>query len=165
MSAYKKKRKVQRLRGSKTHGWGAMKKHRGAGHRGGRGNAGSGKRGDAKKPSYWKNEKKKGFVSVNQKKRALPAINLSTLDRLLPTLLSEKKVRVEQGFYVVDLSSLGYGKLLGSGNTTHKYKITVMSASKRGIEKVKAQGGDVVVLRSPEEGQEPHDDTSLTDEH
>ena len=44
-----KRSKDTRQRGSNTHGWGAMKKHRGAGHRGGRGNAGTGKRGDAKK--------------------------------------------------------------------------------------------------------------------
>ena len=48
-----KRKKNSRQRGSHTHGWGAMKKHRGAGNRGGRGAAGSGKRADSKKPSIW----------------------------------------------------------------------------------------------------------------
>ncbi len=47
--AINKQKKNVRQRGTKTHGYGSMKKHRGAGHRGGRGNAGSGKRGDKKR--------------------------------------------------------------------------------------------------------------------
>ena len=43
---HNKRKKNSRQRGEWTHGWGAKKKHRGAGHRGGRGNAGSGKRGE-----------------------------------------------------------------------------------------------------------------------
>jgi len=66
-----KRKKVTKQRGSKTHGWGAMKKHRGAGNRGGRGMAGTGKRGDAKKPSIQKNKKyfgKYGFKSLKKRK-------------------------------------------------------------------------------------------------
>ena len=51
-----KKKKLVKQRGSKTHGWGSKKKHRGAGNRGGKGNAGSGKRADQKKPSFWKSK-------------------------------------------------------------------------------------------------------------
>ena len=39
--ARKEKRKSNKMRARTTHGWGSMKKHRGAGNRGGRGNAGS----------------------------------------------------------------------------------------------------------------------------
>ena len=39
------------MRGTSSHGWGSKKKHRGAGHRGGKGMAGSGKRADQKKPT------------------------------------------------------------------------------------------------------------------
>ena len=44
-----KRKKNSRQRGSHTHGWGAKKKHRGAGNRGGKGMAGTGKRADQKK--------------------------------------------------------------------------------------------------------------------
>ena len=49
-----KRKKVVKYRGSHTHGGGAKKKRRGAGHRGGRGMAGSGKRADQKKPTILK---------------------------------------------------------------------------------------------------------------
>src|SRR3990172_3176671 len=47
----KKRKKVSRMRGrgQGTHGWGARKKHKKSGHRGGKGMAGTGKRADQKK--------------------------------------------------------------------------------------------------------------------
>ena len=51
---YNKRKKNTRMRGGTTHGYGSMKKNRGAGNRGGRGNAGSGKRADSKKPKIYK---------------------------------------------------------------------------------------------------------------
>ena len=45
-----KQKKNKRMRGAKTtHGYGAKKKHRGSGNKGGKGMAGSGKRADQKK--------------------------------------------------------------------------------------------------------------------
>ena len=49
-----KRKKNSRMRGNTTHGYGSMKKNRGAGNRGGRGMAGSGKRADQKKPTILK---------------------------------------------------------------------------------------------------------------
>ena len=68
-----KRKKVNKYRGSQTHGGGAKKKRRGAGNRGGRGMAGSGKRADQKKPSILKEYGnryfgKRGFRSKNKKK-------------------------------------------------------------------------------------------------
>ncbi len=54
------------MRAKTTHGYGSMKKNRGAGNRGGRGLAGTGKRGDANKQTYQANKKyfgKHGFTS------------------------------------------------------------------------------------------------------
>ena len=47
----KKRKKSSRMHGRKagTHGWGARKKHKKSGHRGGKGMAGTGKRADQKK--------------------------------------------------------------------------------------------------------------------
>ena len=133
------KRKVQRYRGSKTHGSGSMKKRRGAGHRGGRGNAGSGKRGDAKKPSYW-NKKQ---LKPKSKKRI--GINVSSLDKNLSVWLENKIVEQKDGFYVIDLRRVGFKKLLGSGNVKNKYNIICESATEGAVEKIKAAGGDVQV--------------------
>jgi large subunit ribosomal protein L15 len=86
----KKRKKNSRQRGSKTHGWGAMKKHRGAGNRGGRGRAGTGKKGDAKKPNIWKNKKyfgKAGFKKKGMAKK-INYVNLIYLDQHADELIS-----------------------------------------------------------------------------
>ena len=73
-----KRKKVTRKRGTETHGHGASKKRRGAGHRGGRGNSGAGKRGDFKiaKVAKYNNKHhgKYGFTSKNRKD--IKAINI-----------------------------------------------------------------------------------------
>ena len=59
-----------------------MKKHRGAGNKGGRGNAGTGKRSDCKKPSVWGIEHfygKHGFTPVSPS--SVRACNIETLER------------------------------------------------------------------------------------
>ena len=142
-----KRSKISRVRGSHTHGGGAMKKRRGAGNRGGRGKAGSGKRGDAKKPSYWKNTKyfgKRGFKSINKKE--VKSINLVLLSQKLDAWVESKLAEKKGSDYTVDLSKLGFQKLLASGNLSKKVTIHVNSASQKAIDKVKKVGGDVVLL-------------------
>ena len=77
-----KRKKNTRQRAGTTHGYGSMKKNRGAGHRGGRGRAGSGKRGDVKKPSLlWekghKHKGRVGFKTYNKEK--ITTVNIATL--------------------------------------------------------------------------------------
>lgn len=150
------RKKNTRQRGSKTHGWGAMKKHRGAGHRGGRGAAGSGKRGDAKKPSIWRNTRyagKRGFISRSRTPNA--PITIAHLERFAKTLIDEGVIMVEGGKHVVNLTLAGYTKLLASGNATKHWTITVETASPGAIEKVKKAGGSVTVTES--DGQDGAD--------
>src|SRR3989344_411779 len=133
----KKRKKVSRYRGSKTHGCGSMKKRRGAGNRGGRGMAGSGKRADQKKPSILKEYGtayfgKKGFASRSNKIK-IKSINIGDLENRLLTLIK------------IDLSKLKYNKLLGSGKITKKFEINVDHASKGAIEKIEKLGGKVNV--------------------
>jgi len=145
-----KRKKNSRQRGSKTHGWGAMKKHRGAGHRGGRGAAGSGKRGDAKKPSIWRNTKyagKRGFTSKSRT-TSVP-ITINHLEAHERTLAKEGYLSVSGNNYTIDLAKAGYNKLLATGNATKQWQITVDSATPRAIEKVKKAGGSVTVIGQP----------------
>jgi large subunit ribosomal protein L15 len=147
-----KRKKNSRQRGSWTHGWGAKKKHRGAGHRGGRGNAGSGKRGDAKKPRYWKDPNyfgEKGFSSANSEK--VETINISHLDAIAETLVKSGKATKENNMISIDLNALGYTKLLGAGKTSRKLNITVNTASKSAEEKINANGGKLTLLDKKEE--------------
>lgn len=140
-----KRKKNSRLSGSHTHGWGAMKKHRGSGNKGGAGRAGSGKRADSKKPSTWKNRLfgKYGFVSKGTYKDQ-SAINILTLEQSLPSLIAAKKVTVSKDVYTINLKDVGVAKLLSRGKATHKFSITCSEATPRAIERVEAAGGTVI---------------------
>ncbi len=151
-----KRNKSGRMRGHKTHGWGAKKKHRGKGHQGGAGMAGSGKRADSKKPSIWKDEKyfgKHGFISKSTSVK-IKAVNVGYLDAHLNKLVSDKLVSKEGTHFVIDLDKLGFNKLLGDGQVTQKLKIKVPYASNSAIDKVKEAGGEVTGLEQIEEKAE-----------
>ncbi len=143
-----KKRKNRNMRGSQTHGWGAKKKHRGAGSRGGRGMAGTGKRGDAKKPSIWKDTKyfgKYGFTRPNKIVIKINAINLKTIEQRLESLLAKKLVEKKNDSYIIDLKKLGFNKVLSTGKITKKFNIKCDYASKKAVEKIKESGGSIVL--------------------
>lgn len=153
------RKKASRYRGSKTHGCGSKKKRRGAGNRGGRGMAGCGKRAKTKKPSILQlfgNEyfgkhgfKRPGKIVINQK-----GINLAFLEEQFDHLLANGIIKKEGNLYSIDLSSLGANKLLGSGNVSHKWKITTDFASKGAADKVKEAGGEVVCENMPGDAEE-----------
>lgn len=148
---HNKRKKNSRQRGEWTHGWGAKKKHRGAGHRGGRGAAGSGKRGDAKKPRYWKNDKyfgKSGFSSINP--NLISKIGISHLDSIIDTLVSKGKASVNGGVFVINLKDIKVQKLLGTGHTSKKFEIVAEFASPRAVEKIQKAGGKVILPEKQE---------------
>ncbi|HLD40063.1 MAG TPA: uL15 family ribosomal protein [Candidatus Nanoarchaeia archaeon] len=149
MVTYKRK-KVGKYRGGSTHGGGARKKRRGAGSRGGRGNAGSGKRAGHMRMRYVKAGHilgKHGFTSKNVS--VVKAVNLSyfTSDRVAK-LVKQGKAHKEGNVYAIDLAALGYNKLLGTGTTPVKLKLTVESSSASAAEKIAAAGGEVIVSDS-----------------
>ena len=140
-----KRKKAARYRGSMTHGKGSKKKRRGSGNRGGKGMAGTGKRSDNKKPSIWKNTRyfgKYGFVSKNVRK--IKAVNISYLDENILKLPGDAVIK-ENEFFSVDIKKLGFNKLLSDGKAVNKYKIKVPYASKKAIEKIKNNGGEVIL--------------------
>ncbi len=141
-----KRTKVSRQRGTSSHGWGAKKKHRGAGHRGGRGEAGSGKRGDAKKPSFWKDKKRYKKIGFTSKvSNDCKTINIIELETKLDNYVTKNKAVLKAGIYIIKLSDIKVDKLLGAGKVTRKIEITVASASKLAIKKVEAAGGKVIL--------------------
>ncbi len=155
MVTYKRK-KVGKYRGGSTHGGGARKKRRGAGSRGGRGNAGSGKRAGHMKMRYVKAGHilgKHGFTSKSR--TVVKAVNLGyfTSERVAQ-LVKQGKAHKEGNVYALDLATLGYNKLLGTGTTSVKLKITVKSCSPGAAEKVAAAGGEVVMTDSAGETKE-----------
>lgn len=140
-----KRKKLSRYRGSHTHGGGAKKKRRGSGHRGGVGMAGTGKMADHKKPMvlklYGKNYLGKyGFKRPLKKIIKLKVLNLEDLDRNLEKYLQNNLIQKEKDMYIINLSNLGYDKLLGSGNANNKYKIIGKVSEKTKI-KIEEKGG------------------------
>ncbi|MBN2458027.1 uL15 family ribosomal protein [Candidatus Woesearchaeota archaeon] len=141
-----KRKKNIRQRGSKTHGYGSMKKNRGAGNRGGRGNAGSGKRADQSKPTMLKNKRRFGKLGFKSKSRKIIiSITLRHIEEKLAPLVSEGRATLKDGVYHINLKDIGCDKLLGKGKLLHKYRIECESASKGAIEAVKAAAGEVVI--------------------
>jgi large subunit ribosomal protein L15 len=144
-----KRSKNERCRGSHTHGGGSKKKRRGAGNRGGRGMAGSGKRAKTKKFSILKEFGLKYFGKHGLKRpqkliKTVNAVNLSYLDSKLDFYVEKKLVIKKTDVYEVDLEKLGFQKVLGKGDLTHKIKLKTTSASKLAIEKIKNAGGEVI---------------------
>ncbi len=147
-----KRQKSSRMRGAKTtHGFGAKKKHRGSGNRGGFGMAGSGKRADQKKPTILKKfgndyYGKHGFKLPFEVQKHVKAINLVDLQAKLGHYVTEKLVSKEGDSFVIDLEKLGYQKLLGKGDVRFKMKISAPSFSVNAKEKIEKAGGAANVL-------------------
>ncbi len=139
-----RRKKNSRQRGTQTHGWGSMKKHRGAGHRGGRGAAGSGKRGDAKKPRYWKDRSRYGKHGFTRGPRTpVTTMNVGHLASILDRLVVDGLATKKGSQYHVDLSVLGVERLLAAGKVQAAVTVTVSAATPRAVEKVAAAGGAV----------------------
>jgi len=138
----KKRKKSSRMHGKKmgTHGWGARKKHKKSGHRGGKGMSGSGKRADHKKTLVIKLHGhkyfgKQGITSKGTKKDKENRINLrDIIDKYIKDKKSEK--------FEIDLSNY---KILGTGEVKNKLIIKAKDASKSAREKVEAKGGKILV--------------------
>lgn len=142
-----KRKKNERQRGHKTHGWGAKKKHRGKGHQGGAGMAGTGKRADTKKPSIWKDKNyfgKHGFVSKTPKVK-INSVNIRYIEQHINKFVLSGLAKKEQEGYSLELGKIGFNKLLGDGSVSMKFKITTHYASKNAVEKIKEAGGEVLV--------------------
>ncbi len=145
-----RRKKNVRMRGSQTHGWGAKKKHRGAGNRGGRGMAGTGKRADSKKPSIWKLPYfgQHGFFNHNPKKyKDVNAVTTKDVEEKIRVWQKLGLVSEDKGFIVIDLPKIGFKKLVANGKITKKMRIIVPYASKSVIERVKKAGGEVITSK------------------
>jgi len=135
-------RKVRRLRGSRTHGWGQIAQHRRTGAKGGSGMAGLHKH----KWSYTVKYAPDHFgsnkwhppnqVEINH------WINLYQLEAL------------SSAGGEIDLVNMGYDKLLGQGAIHSALRVKARRASESAIEKIKAAGGTIEVLEVAEKKEE-----------
>lgn len=129
-----KLRKTRKNRGSRTQGWGRIGQHRDAGSRPYR------KVGRHKhKWSYIQNVdpeyfSRSGFRSPQSLHRIENILNVSKLDEIAQSANS----------FTIDLTSMGYTKLLGSGKLTKALTVTVPACSAAAVKKIESAGGKVI---------------------
>jgi len=133
-------RKSRRQRGSRYCGWGQVGQHRQAGSRGGVGGAGKHKhfwmRTVIEEPNHF------GHDPFNSLNRNLVQrwINIRDLD----AVFAKHGETDESGRVVLDLTSLGYDKLLGGGSISGAYMVKVARVSESARSKIEAAGGGVI---------------------
>lgn len=129
------RKKVRRMRGSKTHGWGSKKKHRGGGSQGGKGRSGMMKH---KKSWMIANEPqhfgRSGFKMPTEAKTTMAAITLRDLDAI---------ARAE-GKKEIDVAGLGFQKVLGTGRLTRPLTVKAKVIVERAKKKIAEAGGTAV---------------------
>jgi len=133
-------RKIRKKRGSRTHGYGRVGQHRCHGSKGYR-KAGRHKAGWSYvlryEPDYFG---KKGFTSPKSLKQKVNVMNVGKLDEIASKFATEK----EEGKFFINLESLGYTKLLGTGKVTKPLIVKVPSCSNSAAEKIKGAGGQIL---------------------
>lgn len=146
----RRKRKVRRQRGGRSHGWGIQKDHKGSGMRGGVGNAGVSQHHwirtiiEAKKNRV-KPLGKFGFKRPQEFTKKANTINVSHLDQGIDTLVKSDIATLDGDLYAIDLESIGVTKLLAQGDVTRKIAVTVEKASGNAVSKIEAAGGSVII--------------------
>ena len=150
-------RKVQKMRGRRTRGFGKVGQHRKTGQRAGRGKTTQWKK---SKKSYYLKQKELGFPDPDWKmgkkgfKRPqdinriykINTLNVKDLDQKIENFVLENKATKSGNTFNINLSNIDIQKVLGRGNLNKTINITVNKASKRAIEKIEAAGGKITLL-------------------
>ena len=152
-----KRKKSTRMHGRKmgTHGWGARKKHKKSGHKGGIGMAGSGKRADQKKTLVLKlygNKYfgKQGITSKRTKKDKTNKINLSEIESNIENYIKKGIAKQIPKGYEINLEDY---IILGDGEINEKLIIKAKKASESALEKVKESGGEIILHQKNSENK------------
>jgi large subunit ribosomal protein L15 len=133
-------RKSRKNRGSRTCGYGKVGQHRDQGAK-------------PERKAGWHKHKwsyvirylpnyfgKRGFTSPKSLRQKVRIINVGKLEEIALNIPEAK----EKENVFVDLDSLGYTKLLGTGEIRKPLTVKVAFCSKSASEKVKAAGGEIL---------------------
>lgn len=134
-------RKTRKFRGSRTHGWGQIGQHRASGHKGGLGRSGLHKHLFSTllkfDPDHFGHDSTHPPHPNIIKKWA----SVRDLDDLFA-----KYGKLEGNRKLIDLTSLGYDKLLGGGQVKNAYLVKVEQYTASAEDKIKKVGGEVLVV-------------------
>ena len=150
-------KRIRKMRGTRTQGYGRVGQHRKAGQRAGKGKTTGWKK--SKKSYYLKQKElgfpdpdwdfgKKGFKRPQDIRRIynVNTLNIKDLDLTIEDL-TQKNIATKTGTtYTINMKDLNIQKLLGRGEINNKINITVDKASKRAIEKIESAGGKITLL-------------------
>ncbi|MFW9908300.1 MAG: uL15 family ribosomal protein [Candidatus Thorarchaeota archaeon] len=144
----RKEKKIRKMRGQRSAGYGFTKGHRAAGQRGGKGNAGRKKHHYIKtmieNPNYFG---KHGFKRPQKVIETINTINIGELDEAADRLVERGLATMKGKRYQIDLSRLDIDKILGSGKVTKKIDFTgVKVVSPRARDKITEAGGTLDIL-------------------
>jgi len=128
-------RKVRRLRGSRTHGYGQVGQHRHSGKQGGHGNAGLHKHKWSwlilNDPDHFRRDP----FRVPRPNVVSRWMNVGDLDVMAKPGTSAPTA--------LDLDAMGVEKLLGSGEVTRAFHVKVAAFSERAKKKLEQAGGKI----------------------
>ena len=144
----RKSRKINKQRGSRTIGGGCSEKRRGAGNRGGRGGAGAGKQHWTWTVIHDRNHfGKYGFKRPQRVvKKHTKVVNLNFLDAKSEELLEKGIASKDGDSVVIDVTDLGYEKVLAKGNLTKALTIKAPAFSASAVSKIEEAGGEAIEL-------------------
>jgi len=143
----RRKRKINKMRGSRSIGGGCSKKRRGAGHKGGKGNAGLSKHHWTWTVKFDPNHfGKHGFKRPQKSINKINPVNLSYLNAKIDQLLDEGLATKEGDSIVIDVTELGYNKVLGGGRLFQSLTIKSPMFSASAEDKIQEAGGEAIKI-------------------
>ena len=150
-------RRIRKMRGVRTRGYGRVGQHRKSGQRVGKGKTTQWKK--AMKSYYLKQKElgfpdpdwemgKTGFKRPQDMVRLskVNSLNIKDLDHKIDILVEEKKATKSGNAYTINLNDLNIQKILGRGEIKKQINLSVNKASKKAVEKIEAAGGKITLL-------------------
>lgn len=143
----RKTRKINKMRGSRSIGGGCSKKRRGAGNKGGKGKAGLDKQHWTWTVKYDPNHfGKYGFKRPQKVINKTSPVNISYLETHSDKLLDKGIATKEGNYIVINVTDLGYDKVLGKGKISKPLKIKSPKFSESAESKIQEAGGEAIIL-------------------
>ncbi len=141
----RRRKKVRKLRGSRTHGFGRVGQHRKGGMTGGKGKSGY----KHKRMLYNSNGKyfgSHGFQRPLKIRSKVRTINVGQLDELADRLIENSIAEKENNKIIIDVSKLGFDKVLGEGIISKPLVVKANAFSKKAEEKLEKSGGQALII-------------------
>ena len=137
------KKRLKRIRGTRTCGGGSHKKRRGKGSRGGVGNAGAHSHHVVR--SLKMGIIKGQHISNQHNRHDEGTLNIGNLEEMLAELIREGKAEEKADGIYLDVTELGIQKILGKGKVTKKLMLTANAVTETAKGKIESAGGTVSI--------------------